>query len=246
MHDFAASNLKPGQIFRKDEAVRWFETKYPKINPATVRMHVEGMSVNSRLRKHHSNIRPGTGHDLFYKMGPDQFRLWSKESDAPPLYRDDFLSGSAPAESEPLIGQSDDEAESNEQKDGKEFALESDLKNYLVRNLQRIEPGLRLYEDEGLTGVEFPVGGRYIDILAKDSNDEFVVIELKVSRGYDRTIGQLLRYMGWIEANLAQGKIVRGIIVASHITEDLKLAAARVPGVKLVEYELSFSLRPVS
>jgi len=40
--------------------------------------------------------------------------------------------------------------------------------------------------------VEFPAGGRYLDILALDSKGAFVVIELKVSGGYDRTMGQQL------------------------------------------------------
>jgi len=52
-----------------------------------------------------------------------------------------------------------------------------------------------LYEDEDINGIEFPVGGRFIDILVLDGNNDYVVIELKVSRGYDRVIGQLMRYM---------------------------------------------------
>ena len=40
--------------------------------------------------------------------------------------------------------------------------------------------GLRLSDEEGITGVEFPVGGRFIDILALDRHDRYVVIELKV------------------------------------------------------------------
>jgi endonuclease len=51
------------------------------------------------------------------------------------------------------------------------------LQNYLVKNLDLIEPGLRLYDEEGMTGIEFPVGGRYIDILAIDQNGTYVVIE---------------------------------------------------------------------
>ena len=84
---------------------------------------------------------------------------------------------------------------------------------------------MTLYEDEDGTfaGVEFSAGGRFIDILARDRNGGFVVIELKVSRGYDRTIGQLLRYMAWVSANLSDGRPVRGVIVASKITEDLQL-----------------------
>ena len=67
-----------------------------------------------------------------------------------------------------------------------------------------------------------------------------------VSRGYDRVIGQLLRYMSWIEKNLAEQRKVRGVIVAAQITDDLKLAASRIPDVRLVEYEISFSIKPVS
>ena len=127
-----------------------------------------------------------------------------------------------------------------------QFAFERDLKNYLVKNLAVIEPGLRLYEEEGISGVEFPVGGRFIDILAVDKDGSYVVFELKVSRGYDRVVGQLLRYMSWIEQNMANPQRVRGVIVASEITSDLRLAASRIPDVSLVEYELSFKLRPVA
>lgn len=61
-----------------------------------------------------------------------------------------------------------------------EFAYEADLRNYLAKNLPMIEPGLKLYQDEGITGVEFDVGGRRIDILAIDAKGDLVVIELKV------------------------------------------------------------------
>jgi RecB family endonuclease NucS len=62
---------------------------------------------------------------------------------------------------------------------------------------------LKLYENEEITGIEYPVANRFIDILATDNNIDLVVIELKVSKGYDGVIGQILRYMGWMEKNLA-------------------------------------------
>ena len=109
-------------------------------------------------------------------------------------------------------------------------------------------PGLKLYEDEDgeFTGVEFPAGQRYIDILAVGTDDAYVVIETKVSRAYDRVVGQILRYMGWIKENLANEASVRGIIVASEIYEDLILATSSVENIRLVEYEISFSLKSVS
>ena len=110
-----------------------------------------------------------------------------------------------------------------------------------------IEPGLRLYEDEGIRGIEFPVGGRFIDILAVDESNAYVVVELKVSRGYDRVVGQLLRYIAWIEQHHAEpAQCVRGVIVAKEISEDLKLACSRVQGVRLFEYKLSVTLKPIT
>jgi hypothetical protein len=126
-----------------------------------------------------------------------------------------------------------------------EFPYEEDLKNYLAKNLQVIERGLQVYEKNGITGIEYPVGGRFIDILAVDRDGGFVVVELKVSKGYEKTIGQLLRYMGWVQKNLAAGARVRGVIVANEINEDLKLAASLMPDVKLAEYEISFTLKPL-
>ena len=41
-------------------------------------------------------------------------------------------------------------------------------------------------------GVEYPIEDGRIDILAIDKNERPVVIELKVSHGRNRTIGQLL------------------------------------------------------
>jgi len=93
----------------------------------------------------------------------------------------------------------------------------------------------------------FPVGNRYIDILALDNDDNYVVIELKVSRGYDRVVGQLLRYMAWIRKNHAdEGQLVRGIIIAREISEDLLLACSEISNIDLYEYQLSVSLKKVN
>jgi len=241
MTDWVKQHLKPGQTFTRSDVVRWFAEHYPKIKRATVNIHVDGMSTNNTIRKHHQNVKPGSGHDLFYKLGPDQFRLWNQETDPAPLYRQDLLksnvTGGVPV---------DQDDEDDTASDGaREFAFEKDLRNYLVKNLSIIEAGLHLYDEEGITGVEFPVGGRFIDILAVDKNGGYVVIELKVSRGYDRVVGQLLRYMGWVEKNMDTTQPVRGIIVAKEITDDLKLAASRLGDVRLIEYRLSFELHPV-
>jgi RecB family endonuclease NucS len=245
MQEFAREHLKRNQTFEKKDVIAWFQDKYPKIKPSTVSMHVESMSVNSTFRKHHPNVRPGAGYDVFFKIEPGRFRLWDMERDPKPLYRADFLR--ADVESDERVAETEEAEDESSIQGEREFAFERDLRNYLSRNLHVLEEGLHLYvdEDREFTGIEFQVGGRFIDILAVDKNGGFLIVELKVSRGYDRALGQLLRYMAWVSKNLANGKRVRGVIVASEITEDLKLAASLVEGVKLWQYQLSFHLSPV-
>jgi endonuclease len=239
MRQFAKERLKPGQIFDKSDAVAWFAKHYPRVRSTTVQMHVEGMAINSTTRKHHPNIRPGSEHDFFFKVGPGKFRLWVPETDPAPIYRDQ-LAGQKVIE--PIDKEEAEDAEVEEAA-AQTFAYESDLRNYLSKNLGALEAGLTLYKDEEFEGVEFPVGGRFIDILAVGKSGDFVVIELKVSRGHEKTIGQLLRYMGWVEKNLAAGKSVRGVIVAREMTEDLRLAATQIRNVRLFEYELAVKVR---
>ena len=143
--------------------------------------------------------------------------------------------------------QSNDIEESNNDEVSQEFGFEKDLQNFLVKNLYLIESDLKLYESEGITGIEYPVGNRFIDILAVDSSNNIVVIELKVSKGYDRTVGQLLRYMAWIEKNLVdQSQKVRGVIIARHVSEDLQLACLKLCDIQLMEYELFVKLKKVA
>lgn len=129
-----------------------------------------------------------------------------------------------------------------------QFALEKDLQRYLADNLQIIEPGLSLFQDEDISGFEYPAGGgRRIDILAKDKSGNFVVLELKVEKGYDRVVGQLLRYVNWVRKELAEpGQQVRGIIVCRTMSEDLILACSSIKDIELFEYRLQVTVSKVS
>lgn len=123
------------------------------------------------------------------------------------------------------------------------FAAEADLRDFLAKNPNCIEPGLRIYENEGTKGIEFAIddGGGRIDLLFLDRNNKFVVVELKVGRGRNKTVGQLLYYMGWVDLHLGHGPC-RGMIIAKDISEDLITAVRRVPGVTLFNYKLSVTL----
>ncbi|MGJ5819945.1 endonuclease NucS domain-containing protein [Paludibaculum fermentans] len=226
--------LSAGQVISRDAILNWFAARFPKINEGTIGAHLVRLSTNARSRIHH-NPKPGTD-DMFFQVDSRHFRLYDPATDPPPILRGALSLGTNTLPDPPLVDESDEPST-------EAFAYESDLRDFLSRNLHILESGLRLYEDEGITGVEFPAGGRFIDILALDSKRRYVVVELKVSRGYDRTVGQLRRYMGWIAKNHAEsGRGVRGMIVAREISQDLVLACAGLSDVELFEYKMSVSV----
>jgi hypothetical protein len=234
MHDMVSSlGVKPSDVISRDQIVEWFHKNYPLIKEGTVAAHLLRLSTNAKSRLHYSPKTDGSD-DLFFQVDSAHFRLYDRLNDPAPIRL------GSPIDPQPPSGGAST-AETSE------FAYEHDLRDYLARNLHLVEQGLTLYKDEdGVTGVEYPAGGRFIDILAVDGQGDYVVIELKVSKGYDRVMGQLLRYLGWIEQHHAEpNKRVRGVIVAKQVSEDLRLACRRVEGVKLFEYTLSVSLTPI-
>jgi len=121
------------------------------------------------------------------------------------------------------------------------LSLERDLENNLVADLSKLEPGLKLYQQDAVSGQQLhaEAAGR-IDILAVDQNDDLVVIELKAGDADRQVCGQIQAYMGWAKEKLAGQKKVRGIIIANEFTERLRLAASVVPGLTLKKYAVSF------
>jgi Endonuclease NucS len=123
---------------------------------------------------------------------------------------------------------STNDATEDETEAGTEFALEEQLRDYLAENLNILEPGLALWPVEDGDAVEFQVDGqgpsRRIDILAKDGAGLPVVIELKVSRGHEKTVGQALYYRARIKQRFGAAR-VRIFIVAAEISRELLAAA---------------------
>lgn len=126
------------------------------------------------------------------------------------------------------------------------FAMEAQLRDFIVENISRIPIGgrqVRLYRNaEGRDGKEYPTDVGPIDILTIDDVGNFFVFELKLDRGPDRALGQLARYMGWVKIHLAPDREVGGVVVARSIDEKLRYAACVMPNVALLEYEIEFRL----
>jgi len=232
LKDFVNNWTKNDGVFQKKDAINWFNENYPKIKASTVSAHITKLSVNNKNRAHYHAHSDGRD-DILFRINENTFRKYNSTTDSEPIYKLESKGTK--------VIDNDDEDEETEYDTA--FAYEEDLKNYLAKNMEIIEPGLKLYEEDGINGLEYEVKGRFIDILAIDKNKNFVVIELKVSKTYDRVIGQLLRYKNWIQKELANdGQIVRGIIIANEISEDLMIACMGQKNIKLFEYELSVKL----
>ena len=229
--------LKPGEIISREQILNWFKEKYPKIKPTTVGCHCIRLSTNAPTRIYY---KAGVSDDLLFQMDRGRYRLYDSKSDPAPIYVKVTHEQAAITITET----------SNQEADEQEFAYEKDLQQFLAKNLELIEPSLHLYKDDDddeITGLEFPAGDRFIDILATDKQKDYVIVELKVSKGYDRVVGQLLRYMAWIKQNLATEKQkVRGVIIAREISDDLIMATSLVPDVTLLEYQLKVTLQKVT
>lgn len=226
-------SLGKGDVLNRETVNSWFQKNYPLIKAGTISAHLLKLSTNAPSRIHY-NIDKAGNDDLLFQIDSKKFRLYDAATDPDPIYEkdggDDDNGGEKPSVPPEEHG----------------FAYEKDLQNFLAKNLTIIEEGLVLYEDEGIKGIEFPVGNRFIDLLAIDKDGDYVVIELKVSRGYDRVVGQILRYVAWIKQNHAnEDQKVRGIIIAREISDDLILACSETRNIDLYEYNLSVSLSKV-
>ena len=125
------------------------------------------------------------------------------------------------------------------------FYMESQLEDFIIQNWNESEFGNKydlIIEDGELKSQQYRTDIGPIDILAKDKKtDEYVVIELKRSQSGDQTIGQIARYMQWVEENLS--KNVKGIIVCGKWDEKLDYARKRLGDVEVLLYEVNFNIK---
>ena len=207
------------QVLTTQQIIDTVQKKYPNTwKEVTMRTHTMGCSVNHTSSKWYPSFPK-----FLYTVSPGQVRLYEPEKDG------DFGS-------EVSVG---DDSPTEEAALEMTLSLERDLQEYLSRDLRRIEPGLKLFTEESLTGREVPTDAGKIDILAKDKKGALVVIELKATKASYSTLGQILSYMASIKAELkADG--IRGIIIAEDFDKKLKYAVTEVPQVQLIKYKIRF------
>ena len=108
---------------------------------------------------------------------------------------------------------------------------ERNLEDFIVHQLEAIEPGLRLEKRQ----LSTPAGR--LDLLCKDAKGNYVVVELKRTQGTDQVVGQVLRYMGWLSEAHGTEK-VRGIVIVAKKDQALSYALMTVPNVQVKEFKL--------
>jgi hypothetical protein len=131
------------------------------------------------------------------------------------------------------------------------FGLERYLHEFLVDNWDRLDLAKEwaLWENEdGETASDYHTDDAgEIDLLAKHrSANKWLVIELKKNQSSDTTVGQLLRYMGWVRLRLAKREEeVSGLVICSEPDAKMRYVLVDQPHIQCMTYEVSFALRLV-
>lgn len=177
--------------------------KWKDVNVNTINAQIIVLTVNHPSRVHYpENNKPRSGtsqYDILFRTGrgevveyePKEHGIWE-------IFKNEYgvlNIRQAIADSE--------EMETNDEKldiESFTFPIEANLRDFLIQNLHTFKARkLKLFiNSNGREGKEYPTDVGFIDILAVDEDGNFVVFELKLSKGPDKAIGQRLRYMGWV------------------------------------------------
>ncbi len=127
------------------------------------------------------------------------------------------------------------------------FAMEKHLEEFLVQNWAQTELGRKfdIYEEDGeRVGQQYETDTGPLDILAisKDKK-QLLVVALKKGRASDVVVGQILRYMGYVQEGLAvDEQSVLGVIIALEDDQRIRRALKMTPNIAFYRYEVSFKL----
>lgn len=122
---------------------------------------------------------------------------------------------------------------------GLAFRLEKEMHAAVRKQLGNLEAGLIENDD----GKEVGVSTGYIDIVARDKNKKFVVIELKAGICPPGAMEQALGYAQALEEE--RGEEARVMLIAAGFSDRIRAAAKRTKGLQLLTYEFSLKFQDV-
>ena len=126
------------------------------------------------------------------------------------------------------------------------FALEEHLEDFLVKNWPNTELGkdYEIYEEDGVKAQQYQTDTGPLDILAISKDKKrLLVVELKKGRASDAVVGQTLRYMSFVQDELAEeDQTVLGVIIAQEDDQRIRRALTMIPKIIFYRYQVSFKL----
>ena len=217
---------------------RMYRNQFPKPNAPVSFIDENGLKNGGKM--HSSGLTRIDGLGWWYKGHPSL-----KVGTMIGVYKDDNNNYIIKSENSPNEEEILEESFENEgyEEDFTSLSLEKDLENALVNNLTILEDGLGMFqpqypvEYEGVKGI--------IDILAKDKDGSFVVVELKAGVANEKVCGQILKYIALIKKNISEAKEVRGMIIANEFDNGLKLAVSNLPNILLKKYNINFTFEDI-
>ena len=125
--------------------------------------------------------------------------------------------------------------------------MEKQLEDFLVHNWRSTTLGqdYDIYEEDGqLKGQQYLTDTGPMDILAiSKDRTRLLVIELKRGRASDAVVGQIQRYMGYVqEALLEPGQSVEGVIIALEDDLRIRRALSIARNIRFMKYRVEFHL----
>lgn len=103
---------------------------------------------------------------------------------------------------------------------------EKELERYIVNNLNLIESGMRLIQNQ------YPVEDGFIDILTRDKNGKLCIIELKVVKNDERIVHQCVYYPTQFDEE------VRVITIAPDYSKKIYSALKSLNYVEIKQYKI--------
>lgn len=127
------------------------------------------------------------------------------------------------------------------------FQMEKQLEDFLVHNWRSTALGREydIYEEDGqIAGQQYPTDTGPMDILAVSKDGKRVlVVELKRGRASDAVVGQIQRYMGFVQDTMLEpGQEVEGLIIALEDDKKIRRALLVAPNVRFMRYRVEFHL----
>jgi restriction system protein len=127
------------------------------------------------------------------------------------------------------------------------FQMEKQLEDFLVHNWASTSLGREydIYTEDGQpVGQQYPTDTGPMDFLAiSKDRSRLLVVELKRGRASDAVVGQIQRYMGFVnEALLEPGQTVEGVIIAQEDDLRIRRAMSMTRNIRFMKYRVEFHL----